>query len=105
MEISAKKLALAGLGLAVVGKKKIKEIFKNIEEQAGNSEKEMKLFFNELLKEGENAKKELDKNIKEKIDLYLNKVDLARKKEIDNLKNKVKELEEEISILASKIKN
>ena len=88
-----KKTMLTGIGLAAMTKDKVEEVVKDLTEKGEISEKEGKEFLDDLLKKSEQARKELETKVEGLVRKALGKMDLAIKKDIDRLEERVKYLE------------
>ena len=92
-----KKTILTGAGLASMTKDKVEEVAKELSEKEKLSEKEGKDLLNELLKKSEDAKKDLEGRIEGVVSKTLKKINIATKKDIDELTARIKHLEEKVS--------
>ena len=88
-----KKTMLTGIGLAAMTKDKVEEMVKDLTEKGEISEKEGKEFLDDLLKKSEQTRKDLEIKMEGMVHKVLGKMDLAIKKDIDNLEERVKNLE------------
>ncbi|HOS39138.1 MAG TPA: hypothetical protein PLG31_05340 [Spirochaetota bacterium] len=91
-----KKTVLTGIGLATLGAEKIEEYAKKIAEDSKLAESEGKKFVDELLRDSEIARKNLEAKINELITTALDRMDLTSKKEEEELKKKLADLEEQL---------
>lgn len=91
-----KKTVLTGIGLATLGAEKIEEYAKKIAEDSKLAESEGKKFVDELLRDSEIARKNLEAKINELITTALDRMDLTSKKEVEELKKKLADLEEQL---------
>ena len=89
-----KKTMLTGVGLAIMTKDKIEDLAMEIAEKGKMSEKEGKKLIDELLKKSEQAKKDLDKKIEDAVQKTLKKMDIVTGKDIIELEEKIKCLEQ-----------
>ena len=92
-----KKTILTGVGLAAMTKDKVEELAKELSEKGKLSEKEGKDLLNELLKKSGEAKKDLEKSIEGVLSKTLEKLNIATKKDIDELTAKIRDLEEKVN--------
>lgn len=91
-----KKALLTGVGFAVLSKEKIEEVAKDFAEKGKMSEEEGKVLVDDLLKRSEESRLELQKQIEERVQSVLEKMDLAKKSEIDALRLEIEELRKNI---------
>ena len=90
-----KKTVLTGVGLAAMTKDKVEELAKELTEKGEMSEKEGKELIDDLLKKSEEAKKDLEERIEGVVRKTLEKLNVATKKDIDRLEEKIKHLKQE----------
>jgi len=86
-----KKTLLTGIGVAALSKEKIESLAKEVAEKGKLTEKEGKEFVDQLLNRSEEAREELQAEIEAKVKAVLEKMDVAKKSDVDALR---KELEE-----------
>ncbi|MBW6520804.1 MAG: phasin family protein [Desulfoarculaceae bacterium] len=89
-----KKAMLTGLGMASLTKDKIEEIGRDFIEQGKLSQQEGEKLMEELRARAEESKLEIKKQIEQRIEEILKKMDLVRKSDLDDLKQQIKELQE-----------
>ncbi len=89
-----KKTMLTGVGLAIMTKDKVEELAGEIAKKGKMSEKEGKKLVDDLLKKSEQARKDLDKKIEDAVRKALKKMDIATKKDIARLEQRIKSLEQ-----------
>lgn len=87
-----KKFMLTGLGLAVKTKDEIESIVNEMVKQGKMSEKEGELFLNELTAKYENQRKSLEQKIEKTVNDTLKRMNLATRKELEELQKEVAEL-------------
>jgi polyhydroxyalkanoate synthesis regulator phasin len=87
-----KKVLLTGVGVAALSKEKIEELAKDLAEKGKMSEQEGKALVDQLLTSSDEARQDLQKQVEEKVQKVLEKMDLARKSEIDALKLEIEAL-------------
>ncbi len=90
-----KKSLLTGLGLASLTKEKVEDVAKAFVEKGKMTEQEGRELVDELLARSEESKEELKKQIEERINAVMEKMNLARQSEVDALKKEIAELREE----------
>lgn len=93
MNDTIKKMAMASLGLAIVGAKKVQNIANEVSDKADFGEKEFNEFVDKLAQEAQNTQQELKNKIKEEVKAYMDQMNYASNKEVEDLKNRVAELE------------
>ncbi len=86
-----KKTLLTGIGVAALSKEKIESLAKEVAEKGKLTEQEGKEFVDQLLNRSEEAREELQAQIEAKVKVVLEKMDVAKKSDVDALR---KELEE-----------
>ena len=89
-----KKTILTGVGLAVMTRDKIEELAKELTEKGKLSEKEGKKLIDDLLTKSEQARKDLETKVEDMVRKALEKVDVATKKDIAGLEEKIRHLEQ-----------
>ncbi len=89
------KTFLTGIGIALMTKDKIEELGKKVQAELKMPEEEGRKFMNEMLKKSEEAKKNLEKKIEESVKKYLEKLDVATKKDLQDIKERLDKLEKE----------
>jgi len=88
-----KKVMLTGVGLAVMTKEKAEELGRELVKKGEITEKEGKEFVEELLKKSEETKDDFEKKVEEVVKKALVRLDLATRKELDKLIERVAALE------------
>jgi polyhydroxyalkanoate synthesis regulator phasin len=88
-----RKALLAGVGVTYLTKDKIEEVGKKIAQDAKVSEAEARKFVDELVKKSLEAKGSLEKTVAEKIQTAVHAMNLPTRKDVDELKSKIAELE------------
>ena len=89
-----KKTILTGVGLAVMTRDKIEELAKELTEKGKLSEKEGKKLIDDLLTKSEQARKDLETKVEDMVRKALEEVDVATKKDIAGLEEKIRHLEQ-----------
>ncbi|MEA2039016.1 MAG: polyhydroxyalkanoate synthesis regulator [Thermodesulfobacteriota bacterium] len=90
-----KKGFLAGLGLAAMTRDKAEELVKVAMEKGEISEKEGKDLVDKLLKRSEEARKDLETKVEGIVHKALEKMNVATKDDISEIKEKIKNLEKQ----------
>jgi polyhydroxyalkanoate synthesis regulator phasin len=88
-----KKAVLATVGITYLTKDKIEEVGKKILQDAHVNETEGRKFVDELVKKSAEAKSSLEKTVTDKIQAALHAMNLPTSKDINELKNRIAELE------------
>ncbi len=91
-----KKTLLTGVGVAALSKEKIETLVKELVEKGKVSEQEGRSLIDQLLASSEEARQELQKQIEAKVQLVLEKMDLAKKSDLDALQKQVDALKKEL---------
>jgi polyhydroxyalkanoate synthesis regulator phasin len=87
-----KKTLLAGVGVAALTKDKVEELARDFVEKGKMTEQEGRVLVEELLVKSDEARSDLQQQIERSLATALEKMDLARKGELDALKIEVQEL-------------
>jgi polyhydroxyalkanoate synthesis regulator phasin len=87
-----KKAIYTGVGLAVLTKEKAEELVKELSQQAKLSEQEGKELLDNLLKQSEQARNDLQSKLDEAVLAVVNRLNLATKNEVASLRAKLDEL-------------
>ncbi|WP_319226633.1 phasin family protein [Draconibacterium orientale] len=85
-----KKGILTGIGFGLLTKDKILDLVKKTAEEAKLSEEEARKLADELLKQSEEAKQNLNKKIDGRIKDYIDSLGIATKKDIDKINEELK---------------
>ncbi len=89
-----KKAMFAGVGLISLTKEKIEEVAQDFIDKGKLTEQEGKKFVDELLERSDESKEAIRKQIDERIQIALQKVNIARGSDVEELKVQIKELQE-----------
>ena len=87
-----KKTLLTGVGVAALTKEKIEEVAKDFVEKGKMTEQEGRDLVKDLVKRSDESRIELQELIETKVQALLEKMDLAKKSEVDALKSEIAEL-------------
>lgn len=98
-----KKAMFTGLGMAVLTKEKIEEIAADFIQKGNLSETEGRKLVDELMKKSEESQEEVKKQLDALVLAALEKMQLARMSQIDELSQAVQILKEKIEDLEGKI--
>jgi polyhydroxyalkanoate synthesis regulator phasin len=88
-----KKAMFTGIGLASITKDKVEEVAKEFVEQGNLTEKEGRKLVKDMMDYSEKSRGELEGQIEKYVEKALSKLDLARKRDIDELEGKILELQ------------
>jgi polyhydroxyalkanoate synthesis regulator phasin len=99
LEDKVKKVLLAGLGGIVITGDKLEALKNKLVKENKMSEKEAKSLIDELVEAGEGQWKEFEKSAKEMVRKRLDSVDVPDRKELDELKARIDNLERRVSAL------
>jgi len=91
-----KKVLLTGVGVAALTKDKIEEVARDFVEKGKMTEKEGRAFVDDLVSRSEESRAEFQKQIESRVQNVLEKMDLAKKSEVDELKLEIEKLREEL---------
>jgi len=89
----ASKLLLAGLGIAALTQEKARKLLKELTGREKISKEDASAFVGELLERGKETQKKLGEVVKKEVARILAKADFASKKDVMELKERIKELE------------
>ena len=84
------KFILAGMGIASVTKDRTKKLVEELTSKGEISKKKTEKLMKEITKKGKEAKKELEKFVEKAVKKSLDKVGIATKKDLEELKKKIK---------------
>ncbi len=87
-----KKTLLTGVGFAALTKEKIEEVANDFVEKGKLSEQEGKALVADLVVRSEESRQEFQKQVEEKVESALQRMNLAKQSELDALKEEVDEL-------------
>lgn len=88
-----KKTMYAGVGLAFLTRDKIEEMARKLAEEAKLGESEGKKFVDEILKKSEEAKASFQRTVDSAVSAAMERVDVARNRDLKALEARVKALE------------
>lgn len=91
-----KKALLTGVGVAALSKEKVEELAKDIVEKGKMTEQEGQKLVDQLLISSEEARQDLQKQIETKVEAVLEKMNLAKKSELDVLRLEIEELRKKL---------
>ena len=88
-----KKTMLTGIGIASMTKDKIEELGKKISEESKLTEEEGKKMINDLLKQSEKAREDLENQVQKLVKKSLVKLDIPILEDFNRLEKRIKKLE------------
>ena len=91
-----KKAMLTGVGLASISIDKIDEIAKELMEQGNLTEQEGRKLVQEMMGYAEKSKEQLEKQVAYYVEKAMDKMDVARKKDVEELRETLVQLQEKI---------
>lgn len=91
-----KKALLTGIGLALRTKDELEDLAKEYVNKGDLSENEGKKFLDDLTKRYDDAKENLEEKIEASVKKILDKVDIATKEEVNELKSEITLLKDSI---------
>ena len=89
-----KKAMFTGVGIVALTKEKVDEIAQEFVDKGKLSEQEGKKFVDELLKRSDESKEAIRQQVDERVRQAMQKVDIARSSEVEDLKAQIMELKE-----------
>jgi len=92
-----KKTLLTGIGVAALSKEKFEELAKDFVDKGKISEQEGRALVDDLVLRSEEYRVEFQKQIEDKVQAVLKKMNLARQSEIDSLKVEVAALRKSLT--------
>jgi polyhydroxyalkanoate synthesis regulator phasin len=90
---------LAGLGAVLLTKDKVEEVVRKMADEAKLSNEDARRLTNELVETGERQWEEMDKAVTESLRKSLAKMDVASRKEVEELKARLDNLEKRLNRL------
>ncbi|MBW1635178.1 MAG: hypothetical protein JRC87_05200 [Deltaproteobacteria bacterium] len=91
-----KKTMFTGIGFAALTKEKIEEIAQEFVDRGKLSEKEGEKIIQEMIDKSEESKEELKKQIDQAVGTTLEKMQLARSSDVDNLRQEINALKKKL---------
>ncbi|MCD4676503.1 MAG: phasin family protein [Desulfobacula sp.] len=88
-----KKTILTGIGIASMTKDKIEKLGKKISEESKLTAEEGKKFINDLLKQSEKAKDDLEAQVQKLVKKALKKFNIPTREDLNRLEKRIKKLE------------
>jgi polyhydroxyalkanoate synthesis regulator phasin len=87
-----KKTLLTGVGFAALTKEKIEEVAKDFVEKGKITEQEGKALVDDLVARSDESRLEFQKQVEEKVQAVMKKMNLAKQSDLDALKAEIEEL-------------
>lgn len=94
-----KKAIFTGIGILSLTKEKIEEVARDFIDKGKLSEQEGEKLVDELLKKSEESRQNLKKQIEEQVQALMEKMDLASKKDLAELKVELAEIKAQLESL------
>lgn len=91
-----KKMMLTGIGLAAVSKDKLDEIIKDMIAKGSMTEQEGRKYVEEMTSYAEKAKSEFEKQVDNYVEKAIERMDLARKRDLEELQAAVLDIQEKL---------
>ena len=91
-----KKSMLTGLGIASLTREKIEELSRELMQQGAATEQEGRKFVEEMMGYAEKTRGDMQKSVDSYVEKALEKFDLVRKKDLDELKQAIADLQEQV---------
>ncbi len=91
-----KKATLMGIGITSMTKDKIEGLAKEIVAEGKLSEEEGKKLVEDMLKQADEARNELESRVEKLVKSHLEKLDIQSRAEVEKLKARIKKLETQI---------
>ena len=86
----------AGFGLALKTGEEIKEMAMDLSKKGKLTEEEGRKFMDEMVEKYEEARSDFEEKVETTVHRVMNKADLARKKDLDELKEEIAELRKKL---------
>ncbi len=99
----AKKMALAGLGTAVVSTSRVRETMQNLVHQGKLTTEEAERFTQDMCKTGEKEMQDIRNQISEALERVTKGMHLAQADEVENLRLRVNSLEKRLNLLEDRL--
>jgi len=97
-----RKAALLGIGVAAITKEKAENLVKDLIKKGDLNQNEGKKLVSDLMTKSKKSKKELETTVNKQVSVMIKKANVASKKEIKVLEDKIKKLEADIKKQAKK---
>lgn len=92
-----KKAMFTGIGVASLTKEKIEDVAQEFVEKGKLTESEGKKLVDELVVKSEESKEDVKKQVEELVNSSLEKMNIAKSSDIDELKSEIQALKEQIA--------
>lgn len=92
----ARKAILTGVGLGLIAKDKIDEVVEKIREENKLTEEESRKLAKELLDQSEEARKNLEEEVKKTVADALKKLDIPSREDLEDLNTRIEKLENQM---------
>ncbi|WP_417591064.1 phasin family protein [Owenweeksia hongkongensis] len=102
MEDTFKKMLYSGIGFLSLTKSKIDEVVDDLIDRGRLSREEGEKIVNDFKKESGSSKEAVENELLQWMEKALSKMDIARKKDLEQLQKQVEELQKRVTVLESK---
>lgn len=99
MEDTFKKILYTGIGFLSLTKTKIQEVVNDLIERGKLSEEEGERIMNDFKKESGSSREAMEKEMKGWMESALNRMDIARKKDVEELEKQLIDLQKRVTAL------
>ncbi len=97
-----KKAMFTGIGFAALTKEKVEELAQDFTEQGKLSKKEGEKLVDDIMQRSKQSQEELTKKVEELVEGGLEKMNLAKMSDVENLQNQITELKKQIQEMEEK---
>ncbi len=102
MEDTFKKILYSGIGFLSLTKSKIDEVVDDLIDRGRLSREEGERIVNDFKKDSASSKDAVENELKQWMEKTLNRMDIARKKDVEALHLQVEELQKRVTVLEGK---
>lgn len=99
-----KKAMFTGIGFAALTKEKVEELAQDFMEQGKLSKKEGEKLVEDIMKRSKESQEEMTKQVEDLVRAGLEKMNMARMSDVENLQDEIAELKKRIHLLEGKDK-
>ena len=99
MEDTFKKLLHTGIGAVSLAKAKIDEVVDDLMDKGRLSREEGEKILNDFKKDSATSKAAMQKEMSQWMEKALNRMEIARKKEVEDLRQQIEELQKRVTAL------
>ncbi|AEV33048.1 hypothetical protein Oweho_2073 [Owenweeksia hongkongensis DSM 17368] len=102
MEDTFKKIVYTGLGALSLAKSKMDEVVDDLIDRGRLSREEGEKIAKDFRKDSASSKEAVESELQQWMEKALNKMDIARRKDLEQLQKQVEELQKRVTVLESK---